>query len=356
MQMFRRLYLGLLSWRMIMFHTLVLLLCSFMIFTAQARIVIRFEPRSLFVYDINPGATTKYQVTLGYTTQTSVGSLDMQFCIDPIPYDPCVAPTGLDLTNATLSDQTGETGYSLQLLSSNHVLLTRTPAVAGNTLSTYTLDNVVNPTFESHSFAIRLSDYASTDGSGPIIDLGSVTTQITEPIIIETQVPPILVFCVAAQVSLNCGTTSGGNYADMGNLKPDETLRATSQMAAGTNASNGYTIGIYGTTMQAGSHVINALTTPTASAIGNSQFGINLVANTDPVLGQDPDGAFTNAVVDSGYSQANKFLFNDGDEVASAPAVSLVRRFTVSYIVNSPPDLRPGVYTTTLTYICAGRF
>jgi hypothetical protein len=333
-----------------------LLLCSFMIFTARATVVIRFEPRSLFVYDINPGATTKYQVTLGYTTQTSVGSLDMQFCIDPIPYDPCVAPTGLDLTNATLSDQAGETGYSLQVLSSNHVLLTRTPSVAGNTLSTYTLDNVVNPTFESHSFAIRLSDYASTDGSGPIIDLGSVTTQITEPIIIETQVPPILVFCVAAQVSLNCDSTSGGNYTDMGTLSPDHTLTATSQMAAGTNASNGYTISVHGTTMVAGTHVIDSLTTPTASAMGNSQFGINLVDNTAPALGADPDGAFTNAVVSANYDQPNLFTYNDGDEVASAPHVSLVRRFTVSYIVNSPPNLRPGVYTTTVTYICAGRF
>ncbi len=355
--MFRRLYLGLLSWRWVIVQSLLLVVVGcFAYSTAQARIVIRFEPRSLFVYDINPGATTKYLVTLGYTTQTSIGSLDMQFCIDPIPYDPCVAPAGLDVSNAVLSDQTGETGYTLQVLSSNHVLLTRTPAVVGNTLSTYTLDNIVNPTFYTHSFSIRLSDYASTDASGPIVDLGSVVTQITNPIIIETQVPPQLIFCVAAQVDQLCANPQGGNYTDMGSLQPDRTLMATSQMAAGTNASNGYTIQVFGTTMAAGTHVIDALAAPTASAMGNSQFGINLVANTDPVLGRDPDGPFTNATVDPNYDTPNLFMYQDGDEVASAPAVSLIRRFTVSYIVNSPPNIRPGVYTTTLSYVCTGRF
>jgi len=327
-----------------------------MIFTADARVVIRFQDRSLFVYDINPGATTKYTVALTYTTTTTVGSLDMEFCIDPIPYNPCVAPTGLDVSGAVLSDQTGETGYSLNVLSSNHVLLSRTPAVVAQTPSTYTLDNIVNPTFMSHSFSIRLSDYASTDGTGPIIDLGSVLTQITAPIIIETQVPPLMLFCVGLQVSPDCGTVVGPNYTDMGTLDPDQTLTATSQMAAGTNASGGYSIVVYGTTMQAGTKTISPLTTPTASAAGNSQFGINLVKNTSPVMGADPDSASTNAVVMPDYSTPNLFKFQDGEELAGAPNVSLTRRFTVSYIVNSPANLKPGVYTTTLSYICTGRF
>jgi len=347
---------GLLSNRFIILQTMVMLLCSFMIFTAQATVVIRFEPRSMFVYDINPGATTKYDISLTYTTLTTVGSLDMLFCISPIPSEPCVVPTGLDLTNAVLANQTGEIGYAMTVLAPNHLLLSRTPAVVGPTPSVYTIDNVVNPTSATHSFSARLSDYASSDASGPIIDLGSVVSQVTDAILIETQVPPQLIFCVAAQVMLNCNGTSGGNYADMGNLKPDETLRATSQMAAGTNATAGYSIVVYGTTMTAGSHVINALVTPTASAAGNSQFGMNLVANTDPVLGNDPDGSFTNAVVNPDYATPNMFTYRDGDEVASAPNVSLIRRFTVSYIVNSPPDIRAGVYTTTLTYICTGRF
>jgi hypothetical protein len=341
--------------RLMLAQTVLLLLCSFVIFTAQASAVIRFTNRSLFVYDITPGATTKYKVSLTYTTQTTIGSVDMLFCMDPIPTDPCDPPAGLDVSHATLSDQSGETGYSISTQTSNHLVLGRTPQAVGNTPSVYDLSGVVNPTDTSHSFSIRLSDYASDDASGALVDLGSVLSEINEGVNFETQVPPMLIFCVGGQVAPDC-TSGSGYYTDMGTLNPNNTLTATSQMAAGTNASGGYVITANGTTMEAGTHVINALVSPTVSAPGNSQFGINLVANSAPGIGDDPDGDSTNATVSSGYNQPNEFMFQDGGEVASAPNVSLLRRFTVSYIVNSPPDLRAGVYTTTITYICSGRF
>jgi hypothetical protein len=108
--------------------------------------------------------------------------------------------------------------------------------------------------------------------------------------------------------------------------------------------------------MAAGSEEITALTHPTLSAPGNSQFGINLIANTEPKIGDDPDGAFANANPTTNYAQSNKYMFHNGDVVAMAPNVSLVRRFTVSYIVNVPSNLKAGVYTTTLTYVCTGKF
>jgi hypothetical protein len=341
--------------RLMLAQTVLLLLCSFMVFTSQASAVIRFTDRSLFVSDVTPGATTKYKVSFTYTTQTAIGSVDMLFCMDPIPTDPCVPPAGLDVSHAVLTDQSGETGYDISAQSSNHIILSRTPQAVGNTPSVYDFSGIVNPSDTSHSFSIRLSDYASNDASGTLVDLGSVISEITNGIIIETQVPPMLIFCVGGQVNADCSESSG-YYTDMGTLNPNNTLTATSQMAAGTNASGGYVITANGTTMEAGTHVINALGSPTVSAPGNSQFGINLAANDTPGIGSEPDGASTNAVVSSGYNVPNEFMFHDGDEVAEAPNVSLLRRFTVSYIVNSPPDLRAGVYTTTITYICSGRF
>lgn len=358
MQVLKRLWFGLLSYRFIYVYTVMLLIAAFMSYTAQATVVIRFHNRSLFIANSQPGATTKYVLSLTYTTQTTVGSIDMLFCINPIPDEPCVTPPGLDLSNAVLSDQTGETGYSMNLVAPNHIILSRTPGVVGQTPSTYTFDNVVNPTYTAHSYSIRLSDYASTDATGPIIDLGSVVTTVTDAIYLETQVPPILVFCVAKQVDPLCNAPFGGNYQDLGDINDDDlkTLMTTSQMGAGTNATNGYAITVHGTTMAAGTHVIQPLDIPTASAPGNSQFGINLVANTDPGIGSDPDGSSGNAVVSTNYDIPNRFMYHDGDEVASAPNVSLVGRFTVSYVINTPPKLRAGVYTTTLTYICTGRF
>lgn len=356
MQKLKRLYVSLLPHRLVMAQTMLLLVCSFVIFTSQAFAVIRFTNRSLLLYNNEPGATTTYKVSLTYTTQTTVGSIDMLFCNDPIPTDPCDAPMGLNAAGAVLADQTGETGYHIATQTANHLVLSRTPGAVGNTPSSYTFTNMVNPTDPSQSFSIRLSDYASTDATGAIIDLGSIVSQVAGGISLETQVPPILVFCVAQQVSQNCNDTSGGNYSDLGTLSATHTLTATSQMAAGTNASGGFVITVNGPPMEAGTSVIDPPATPKFSAPGNSQFGINLTANSTPAIGHDPDGAFANAVVAPNYATPNEFMYHDGDTVASAPNVALVRRFTVSYIVNVPPDLRAGVYTTTLTYICTGRF
>jgi hypothetical protein len=226
----------------------------------------------------------------------------------------------------------------------------------GQTPSTYTLDNVVNPTDMTHSFAIRMSDYASNDASGPLIDLGSVLSAINLGVSIETQVPPMLLFCVGQAVDLGCNSTNGIHYQNLGTLSSDHALYTQSQMSAATNASQGYVITANGPTMEAGTHVIDALNSQTASAPGNSQFGINLRENSEPAVGEEPVGASNNTTVASGYDTPNVYQYHDGDMVASADGVSLFRRFTVSYIINVPPNLLPGDYTTTVTYICTGRF
>jgi len=358
------------SWRRLQpywatIQTTLILFAALFVFTsgAFATVVSRLQDRSLFINNAEPGARSSYTISFRFNTISTVGSIDFLFCVDPIPnnstgYHPCIPPAGLDVSSAVLSNQVGESGFNIAVRSSNHITLSRTPAVVGAGMSSYTFDNILNPTSAAvaHSYAIRLSTYASTDTSGPIIDLGSVLTQVTNDITLETQVPPMLIFCVAATVSQDCGSSAGGNYSDMGDLSPSSTLTATSQMAVGTNASNGFVITANGPTMEAGANIINSLSVPTPSAPGNSQFGINLVANTVPAVGSDPDGAFTNAVVNPNYAQQNQYAYNDGDEVALSPSVSLVRRYTVSYIVNAPPTLRPGVYTTTITYICTGRF
>lgn len=339
-----------------MLETVALLLCSLFIFAGQASAVTRLINRSVLVYNPNPGATTKYQFSFTYNTVSQpVGSIDFLFCYDPIPTDPCVAPAGLDVSQVQLTDQSGETGFTLTKATPNHLIISRPSSAVGNTLSTYTFTGVVNPTLDK-PFSIRLSDYSSSNASGTSIDIGSVVTGVNGGVSIAAQVPPMLYFCVAHQVSPDCTDEQGGNFTDMGTLSANKTLTATSQMAAGTNASGGYVITANGPTMEAGTNVINPLTAPTLSAPGNSQFGINLVSNSAPNIGGNPDGSYVNAVVAPGYDTPNKFKYQDGDIIASAPNVSLVRRFTVSYIVNVPPNLRAGVYTTTITYICTGKF
>ena len=188
------------------------------------------------------------------------------------------------------------------------------------------------------------------------MDFGSVRGQITDGIVIQTQVPPMLVFCLAEEVDYYCLGTNDVYQTDMGEITSETTLTAQSQMAVGTNATGGFSIVTHGTPLSAGTNVIPGLEEPTLSQVGTNQFGINLVENTAPEVGIDPEGEWANAVPASDYSQPDLFKFVPGDEIAYSPNVSLMKKFTVSYIVNANRSLRPGVYTTTVNFIATGRF
>lgn len=345
-------------WRHMLPEELLAVLLAVLMFAAPVVATTRFERRSLFMNSALPGVTTSYKVSLDYMTPEPVGSVDLLFCYNPIPYEPCVTPAGLDVSNAVLSQQTGETGFSISTQSTNHIVLTRSPTmIAGpGSASSYTFENIVNPTDISQAFSIRLRSHASTDATGPLIDFGSVRGKVTNAIVLETQVPPMLIFCLAGQVEDNCAGTNDNYYTDMGELSPTSTLTAQSEMAVGTNATAGFVITANGAPMAAGTSVIEGLAIPTESRPGTNQFGINLVQNTTPVVGSDPEGTWLNAVPYADYGIPNRYKFVSGDPVAYSPNVSLMKKFTISYIVNSSEDLRPGVYTTTVTFVASGRF
>src|SRR5205085_1354172 len=126
--------------------------------------------------------------------------------------------------------------------------------------------------------------------------------------------------------------TADGNLIDLGDLSAQHVSSGSSQMQAGTNAPFGLVIGAYGTTMTSGTNSINALPSPTLSAPGNSQFGINLRKNTDPFIGQDPTGGAGLANPTPNYNIPNSFTFNNGDTVATSPVATDIRQFTVSYM------------------------
>jgi hypothetical protein len=116
MHRLKRLKAGLLPHRLAFAQLVILLIFAFVIFNSQASAVIRFTNRMLYINSAVPGATTTYKVSFTYnntdTYTTTVGSIDILFCEDPIPTDPCVAPPGLDVSHAVLSNQSGETGFS----------------------------------------------------------------------------------------------------------------------------------------------------------------------------------------------------------------------------------------------------
>lgn len=336
----------------------IALLLVLFVFSVPAGASTRFENRSLYMQSTLPEVITTYKLSLDFMTIAPVGSLDMLFCESPIPYEPCVTPPGLDVASATLSDQTGETGFSILTQSANHITLTRTPMViqGPGSRSTYTFEGVRSPQDTGKAFAIRLRSHSTSNATGAQIDFGSVRGQVGDGITIQTQVPPMLIFCVAQQVNEDCDVTNETFFTDMGNLSEESTLTAKSEMAVGTNASGGFAITVNGSPLAAGTSVIDAPSVPTVNTPGKNQFGINLVENGDLNLGSNPEGDWANAIPAAGYGEPNKFKYVPGDVVAYSPNVSLMKKFTVSYIANASPELRAGVYTTTINFIASGRF
>ena len=351
-----RIHAHIFTWRYIRSGESLALLLVLFIFISPASAAMRLQDRSLYMNSTTPGETTSYTVSMRYMSPEPVGSVDMLFCVDPIPYHTCVTPPGLDVSGAVLESQLGEVGFSISHQSTNHIILTRPPSMIMSGGSSYKFDNIVNPTDTSQSYSIRLKTHSTSDATGPQVDFGSVKGQVTSGIVIQTQVPPMLIFCVAQQVEDNCTSTNKINYVDLGELSADSTLLAQSQMAVGTNATGGFAITANGTALSAGTNVISGLRVPTESLQGSNQFGLNLVANDNPTIGNNPEGPWTNAVPTPDYGTPNRYKYVPGDIVAYSPNVSLMKKFTVSYVVNSREDLRPGVYSTTITYIASGRF
>ena len=309
--------------------------------------------RSLNLDDTSPGATTAYTISWQYPAPTTIGSIKFELCTDGFIDNPCVNPTG-DMSAATLFSQSGITGFSILSQSAGDIVLTRAPGAAGTVQSTYVLNDVINPAGLQERLYIRISTYPTADATGALNHFSSVGSAISNPIVINTEVPPILFFCAALTITDWCAVL-GGNQINYGDLSPITGDAATSQFGVATNAAGGYVVTINGNTMTSGNKTIAALSSPTAHTPGVPQFGLNLRANTSPALGSDITGTGT-ATVAAGYATPDLFQFNDGDVVATALSGTLFNTFTATYVVNVPPAQAAGVYNTTIAYICTAAF
>jgi hypothetical protein len=132
--------------------------------------------------------------------------------------------------------------------------------------------------------------------------------------------------------------TGGTSTHDLGVIDSDRTAVASSALTVRTYLMQGYGIELTGSSPSQGTHAILPLSIPTESQPGHEQFGVNLVANTDPVIGTDPtlqpSGESALQYIASGYSQANKFKYIPGDMLAENFQQSGEISYTLSMILN----------------------
>lgn len=314
--------------------------------------------RSLNLSDDSTGVATDYQVNLKLNnTSDSLGSIVFLFCSNtPLIADPCTAPTGLDASGASLISQNGATGFVISPGSNaNKLVISRAPAApAGSDLS-YIFSNITNPSQTGGDY-LRIITTTGANATGTDTNDGGLAFAITNAVKIRAEVPPYLTFCTGVTITGYDCANARGDYINFGELSSNHTSSSQQQLLAATNAASGYTISLLGNTMTSGNNTIQPLSTNSYSRPGTSQFGLNLVANSNPRIGANPSGLGQNTSVSTGYNQTNSFRFRSGEVVASSSAPANYRKYTVSYIVNVPKKQKPGIYATTITYVALGNF
>ena len=147
----------------------------------------------------------------------------------------------------------------------------------------------------------------------------------------------------------------------LGALSNGATATGTANFSVRNYTSTGYIVQTLGASPTSGSHSLATSSSPTASAAGTEQFGINLVANTMPIaFGADPqqvpDNTFSFGAAASGYSTTNSYKYVPGDTIAAATQSSGQTNYTISYIANVATATPAGQYAMTQTLVCTGTY
>ena len=291
------------------------------------------------------------------SSTNSLGSIVLEYCDNnPFIGAPCDAPNGLSAVATSIISQSGITGLSIDIgnTTANRIVLTRAPSIiTSNTDVTLAMANITNQSSVETAY-VRISSHSSIDGTGAPVDQGGVVYATVPGVGVGGYVPPYLTFCVGVTVSLDCSSTTG-SLAGFGELSTSRAATVTTQFSGATNDLFGYSTYISGGTMTAGNEIIPPLSSNSGSLPSVSQFGINLVANSNPSAGANVSGSGV-ATPASGYGSQNSFRYNSGDLIARSTAPTEYNRFTVTYLVNVSEDQRPGIYASSYTFTAIASF
>lgn len=314
------------------------------------------QQRSVKLSTSVSGSVSTHTLSFNVTTSNSIGSILFEYCAnDPLVGTACNAPVGLSLSGASLVTQTGETGFSISNVSTvNKLVLTRIPIPTTPGIAEFVVSGVINPSDSNRTTYVRMSTYSSIDATGTYIDGGGSAFSTAGNFGAAAYVPPVLSFCAAISVELNC-SSYGGSQNSFGEFSVNQTKSLTSEFAVGTNDPTGYRVYIIGNTMTSGNNIIEPMTTRFNSIPGTSQFGINLRDNNFPDVGANIIGTGV-GLPTSDYNVTDQYKYIDGDILAEATQASEYNKFTVSYIVNINSNQRSGSYASTFTFLAIAQF
>lgn len=133
--------------------------------------------------------------------------------------------------------------------------------------------------------------------------------------------------------------TVSNTNVDLGTLTATTTKTATSSFSVKSYLAHGYVVSNASDAPTNGSYIMQTLSVPAPSQVGTEQFGMNLVANTDPIIfganpSHTPDATFSFGQVGLDYSNNDLYKYQKGDVVAMSSQSSSYTNYTISYIFN----------------------
>lgn len=137
--------------------------------------------------------------------------------------------------------------------------------------------------------------------------------------------------------------------SNLGVLTTERTATKTTIVRVRTHLSSGYTLQIMGAPPSVNGHTLATSSSVFESRPGVEQFGINMVANTLPLVGanptQVPSDQTSFGTVSSGYNTPNRFKYSAEDVVARSQSESGRTDYTISMIVNISSSTPAGHYS-----------
>lgn len=188
--------------------------------------------------------------------------------------------------------------------------------------------------------------------AGAFGDTGSATINVLtdDQVSVSATVAQSLTFTISDNsIGFGALSASGARYATADTLGGGSEVEAHN-LVVGTNASNGYTMTVNGTTLTctacAGATIDAIGSTNSASSVGTEQFGLRMSASGG-------SGAVTAPYADSGFAFDSSAF---PDQVASATGATSNTTYSVRYLANIAANTEAGSYSSTLTYVATANF
>lgn len=147
--------------------------------------------------------------------------------------------------------------------------------------------------------------------------------------------------------------TVTSSSTDLGYLSVGSTATTTGAFSVRSYDAGGYVVQtVSPPPTSSEGHTLATPSTPTASAVGTEQFGMNVVANTSPTtFGANPvDNPVSGPAVGAAatnYNTPNEFMYHQGDTIAGSTTpgdTTGEADYTASYIFNISPNTPSGQY------------